>query len=139
MRLLRLNSATDEEFGPVWDIYRASFPENGQRSLEEQFALFDKTNYSLLACKKENVMGMMSVWNLEGFDFIEHFAIDEKYRNLGCGKEVMLMRSGAYPTVLEVPPESPAVSFFERCGFHKCQFEYFQPPGKRKSPMLVRF
>ena len=135
---MRVHSATDEEFGAVWDIYRSSFPADGQRSLEEQFKLFDKSNYSLLAIKKENVMGMMSVWNLYNFDFIEHFAMDEKYRNLGCGKEVMLMRSEACPTLLEVPPDSPAVKFFERCGFRTAPFEYLQPPGARKIPVKLQ-
>lgn len=138
MRLLKIESAIDEDFGPVWDIYRSSFPPDGQRSLEEQFALFERKEYSLYALKKDAIMGLMGVWSLYGFDFIEHFAVDEKYRSLGCGAQAMMLRNGAYPTVLEVLPQSRAVKFFERCGFRVCEFDYLQPAGMRKRPVKLQ-
>lgn len=83
--------------------------------------------------------------------FVEHFAVDEHYRNGGIGAKLLqeLLEILAVPTVLEVePPEAELpqrrIKFYERNGFVLNPYDdYVQPAlsdvGKELPLMIMTY
>lgn len=114
-----------------------SFPETERRDLVqiEQY-LGTKENFWLFVIlKDENPCGVLIAWDLPGFIFIEHFAIDPNYRNQGLGTFCLqeLVHSWKKPIVLEVeyPDDDLSrrrINFYTRMQFLLWNKIYFQPP-----------
>ena len=82
-------------------------------------------------------VGFVTVWELNGFDFIEHFVIYENYRNQGLGAKTLdLLKSRGKTLVLEAELaiddfQKRRVAFYQRCKFVKNSFAYIQPPYRQ--------
>ena len=119
-------------------IYHSSFPPEERRDFDKFLELMyhnDKfTVYAIL--KDEMHIGFITVWELDGFSYVEHFAIDEAHRGGGTGQKsiMMLLEKTGRPFILEVEPpvgemEVRRINFYKRCGFIlNDETEYFQPP-----------
>lgn len=135
------------EFQKIWEICESSFPPDERRTKERQELLFRDPRYSLLAVSSEGrIIGFLSSWDLGGFTFIEHFAVEEGSRGRGLGRRTLgEFLKGKGKVILEVERPSSAarerrISFYEKEGFALNGSDYIQPPygpGKRPVPMLL--
>ncbi len=141
-------------------LYFESFPEEERRpwtDIERRVDSGDPFfNFYVLQHKGANI-GFLTIWNLPGNIYVEHFAIFDNCRGGGFGAEVVrrLAVEGesrpeglpAKPVLLEVElPESSElaarrVGFYERNGLRSLDdVPYFQPPyadGLPDVPMML--
>lgn len=137
------------EFAGVYGIMEKSFPDDERRNKKEQRALLDEEGYTIyiLPDEDDSIKGFIAVWQFEDFGYIEHFAVDEKYRCMGLGS-VMLseaVKKLGKMVCLEVEPPcggmtARRVGFYERNGFVLNDYPYIQPafsPEKKAIPLKI--
>lgn len=131
------NPMPRERYTRLYEIMEYSFPKNERRDLEEQFGEFQKPFFrSLVHEANGSIAGFMNYWQLDGFVYLEHFAVARELRGKGLGKALMneLCARTNCPIILEAePPElnetaARRVDFYKRLGFHINTYEYYQPP-----------
>lgn len=95
--------------------------------------------------------GLLNLWTLEGFDYVEHLATLPALRGNGLGKRILQHLTGhtERPVVLEVEPPTNElairrIGFYKRCGFKLWERQrYMQPPYSEGLPavplMLMAF
>lgn len=138
MRLTAIKT-THPHYPFVEELFLAAFPESERRPVEAQRLNVDGNArfrcYLLTEDDDERPLGFITVWELDGFYYAEHFAIAPTLRNGGYGSRVMqhLLAQLDRPLVLEVEvPEDELtrrrVAFYERQGFRICDKDYVQPP-----------
>lgn len=123
-----------EDFNEVYSQMEESFPVCERRSYSEAKAVLSNQDYKLYHieedCKK---IGFISIWQLNGFNFVEHFAIYSQFRNLGYGaKSLDFAKKQWAKLVLEAEPAITEIAkrrltFYKRNGFCENQFKYMQP------------
>ncbi|HAH22441.1 MAG TPA: GNAT family N-acetyltransferase [Prolixibacteraceae bacterium] len=129
-------------------MYIDSFPSNERREWEELQKLVEHPHFNIhQVFIDQKSIGLISIWNLLNFTFIEHFAIEESFQGKGVGSQVIMqiIEGKTTKVVLEVeePTDEPSrrrITFYERLGFSVCESNYFQPPyamGKDKVKMLL--
>lgn len=135
-----------KDFEPFYQILQESFPPDELRSRQEHYHLFSCPVYKVYArYEKGQLLGFLTVWDLEQVAFIEHFAVAAPYRNRGLGAQ-LLEALGAVlgkPLCLEAElPETEIASrrlgFYQRNGFTVNPQPYMQPalePGKNPVPL----
>lgn len=117
------------------NIYHYSFPSDERREWDNLMKLTHHQNFNLHSILHNNVpIGLITLWKLPEFIFIEHFAIDKTFRGKGIGSEVLneLKKEVSAKIILETeePDTKPAmrrINFYKRLGFHLCQEDYYQP------------
>ncbi|OAV64335.1 hypothetical protein Barb6XT_02842 [Bacteroidales bacterium Barb6XT] len=118
-------------------IYTLSFPETERRDFPLLLNLLkDTPRFTLYALLKAgNCAGFLSTWQLEGFTYIEHFAIAFSQRNSGTGTAALqqFLRNCPTSVILEVEPPTDSltcrrISFYNRLGFQLSPVPYKQPP-----------
>ena len=142
-----LKIINEKDFPQVFAIIEQSFPEDERRPLEEQQALFSEPRYSVYVLGEEKIKAFIACWEFEDFIFIEHFAVDKNFRNLGIGSLILnkFLSMQEKRVCLEVePPETEIakrrIDFYIRNGFFLNEYDYFQPPiskGKKAIPLMV--
>lgn len=145
-----LRKMADNEFDKVYSIIEKSFPVDEYRPYEEQMELLKHPKYTVYVLPEdtgEGIRAFIAVWQFNSFAFIEHFAVDPKYRNNGLGsiilKEISAMLSCFI--CLEVEPEDTdfakrRIEFYKRNGFILNNYPYHQPPiskGKKEIPLML--
>lgn len=143
---------TDVSYAFVENLLHESFPEEERRDDDMQRYNTDNnplfTAY-LITDDAENI-GLITLWKLSGFLYVEHLATSPSVRNKGYGKMIMqalLHDFSDYTIVLEVElPEDDLskrrIGFYERNGFKLCHKPYMQPPyrsGGTPIPMHVMY
>ena len=134
----RLNVNDVVALEEVRRIYELSFPIDERREFASLVELLkSKRNFSLEAiCRGDDVIGMLTSWQLNEWRYIEHFAIDASMRGQGVGRSVLktfLMQQSS-PVVLEVEPPVDdwsvrRVAFYRSLGFElHSNYKYVQPP-----------
>lgn len=138
-----------EDFDQVYDLMRQSFPENEYRSYEKQRALLTERAYSIyiLYSEKREVIAFLSSWDFEHFTYIEHFALNPRYRGGGIGTRLLEEFVNNVESVVCLEVEMPEnvmaqrrIQFYERNGFFLNDFPYYQPPlglGKDSIPLRI--
>lgn len=124
-----------DDFDAFWRILCEAFPESEHRSREAHRALLDNPRYRLYFIRENGrIQGFWGLWTLDGFNYIEHIALDSSCRGKGTGTRIFeaLFRSGEQPLILEVErPETEEagrrIAFYERLGLHLNRFDYVQP------------
>jgi hypothetical protein len=117
-------------------IYEEAFPPDERRDWRHMSDLLNNTSYSLRGIYyQQKLIGLISIWNLQEFRFIEHFAIRDYERGKGFGSKVIqqIISESAVPVILEVEEPNTEIArkridFYERLDFLVCEAEYFQPP-----------
>lgn len=131
------NPMPRELFTQLFEIMEYSFPRDERRDFEDHFAEFTKPPFRSLVWEENgSIAGFMNYWQLNGFVYLEHFAVAKELRGHGLGSKLMekLREVTNCPIVLEVePPElseaaAHRISFYKRLGFHLNEYEYYQPP-----------
>lgn len=127
----------------VREMYESAFPDDERREWVQLFTLITNPAYRFnLIFDEQILIGLISVWNLNEFIFIEHFTIRNKERGKGFGTEVIRqIISKEMPVILEVeePLSEMAIKrirFYERLHFSVSQGEYFQPPYSKDKQMV---
>ncbi len=143
MEKIRIKNIKDDYFEDFWRIYENSFPANERRFLGEQNEVLKDEDYFLHVVIKDNqVVGFLSFWDMEEFYFFEHFAIDERFRGLGYGKQVFsLFLKDRKNIVLEIEKINDHISqkrfeFYQKFGFIKNEHKHFQVEFRKKSKPL---
>lgn len=129
------------DFSSASAIYHEAFPPEERRPWDEIAA--GSHGLALLGVYAgDEFAGLMTIWRFDGFQYIEHFAIDNRLRGSGAGSEALgqALKSGVdagLPTVLEVEPAeddeaasqaSRRIRFYERAGLKVVDRGYVQPP-----------
>ena len=128
--------------------YNDSFPPVERRDFSLLREFIDAKPHFEVFCllRDDQYVGFITGWQLDGFVFAEHFAIDEAFRNGGVGAQAMdsFIAAHSMPVVLEVELPSDSLSkrrigFYERLGFRLDNHEYFQPPySEGDQPLELR-
>jgi len=129
-------------------IYEEAFPPDERRNWHQLAELLTNPIFSLNGIYQEQqLIGILLIWNLDDFSFIEHFAIRDSMRGNGFGSQVIqqLIMQISNPVILEVeePFTSDAlkrITFYKRLNFSLFDGEYYQPPysdEKNKVKMLL--
>ena len=137
-----------EYFSRVFEIIEYSFPKTEHRSLNEHFAEFKKDTFrSMVLDDGGMIMGFMNFWELDGFIYLEHFAVAKDLRGQGLGTYLMdELKKISGTIILEAePPEQSEiaarrVSYYKRLGFFLNRYKYFQPPysdGEQPLPLSI--
>lgn len=138
------------EFEQVYRIMEASFPPDEHRPYEEQQELLDNSNYQIYVAKETDnsleIQGFMAVWRFDGLGFIEHFAVDNKYRNSGLGsrmlQEINEHLTGRICLEVELPDNEISkrrIAFYQRNGLYYNDYPYIQPAiSKGRNPIPLR-
>lgn len=133
-----------DELADLWQIYTEAFPECERRNFKQQQEVLKNPNYQVKPVYKDNALvGFYAYWNLDSFIFLEHFAINRKYRGRGYGSRVIkgLTKKTSRRIILEVErPETPSaekrIRFYQRMGFKLHPYRYHQPPYQPKQPVV---
>lgn len=137
-------------------LLHSAFPEAERRDDLEQREQTD--HHPLFHCylvtdtdgkTEEQPVGLVTVWRLEGFSYVEHLATSATVRNQGYGRRILeaLRKEVQGLLILEVEPPTNEMSrrrigFYRRCGFSLCELPYLQPPyrkGDHPFPLLLMF
>lgn len=131
------SSITKEEFDEIFKLMQKSFPESEYRPYEQQFKLLKVKEYKILTQYdgSGNLKAFAAIWDFPKFLFVEHLAVNPIYRGGGIGTKIMkdLIKSCNKRVILEIEPPQNEISikrlqFYERLGFHICNYEYYQKP-----------
>ena len=127
------------------DILTKSFPSDEYRDLKElKYYNKQKDNFICYTIMSEKFdIGIIHYWDFKAFIYIEHFAIEKKFRNKKLGTKVLqkFIQKVKKNIVLEVePPEDKLsqkrIEFYTRIGFNLYPKKYIQPPYKSASKSL---
>lgn len=144
----------EKNLGDLIDLYESAFPKRERRDREALKEMIgSRKNMNLFSIQREKELaGFIIAWELDGFTFIEHFAIFDQMRGGGIGKAVIDKVSEQFPgtIILEVEPlksrepqerqESQKeaditkrrIEFYRRAGFEIITKEYIQPPYREE-------
>lgn len=133
------NPASDETFESIYSLLASSFPPIERRTKAGQKSLLTDERYCVTAAYSDNsLIGFITNWNLDGFSFIEHFAVDGTLRGMGLGGKILEYAKLTFPSPLILEVELSGYSaqadrridFYKRHGFSLNGYDYFQPPLK---------
>ncbi|HSV88605.1 MAG TPA: GNAT family N-acetyltransferase [Bacteroidales bacterium] len=121
---------------PIKDLYLSAFPAHERRTFEgfrQQVEGMEGCAVNVIATP-ETVVGFFILWDFENFGFIEHMAIEARYRGQKLGQKVLhnIAKGCNKPIILEVEPpidedSRRRISFYIRNGFQLLDIPYVQP------------
>ena len=129
-------SMSEKMLGKVYGLMQRSFPKDELRTYAEQKRLFSLPCFDMTVLENfTEIIGFISVWDLDGFRYVEHLAVSAKHRGMGYGSKILKDYMSSHPSeryVLEVEPPRDEVSkkrveFYEKLGFTLNDYEYIQP------------
>lgn len=121
----------------VYQIFEEAFPIAELRLYEVMKQLYVEELLKIYVLKQANeIVGALSIWELDCFVYVEHFAVSAKLRGQGLGSFFLKEVKALYPKqqiVLEVEKpiqeiEKRRVEFYQRNDFILSSFDYIQPP-----------
>lgn len=136
-------------------LYESAFPEDERRDTAAWRALCEGGGGRFSPYEIQTAdgcpAGILTAWRLDGFLYIEHFAVRSALRGGGLGAEALGLftaRAAAerLPVVLEVEPAGSTpmadrrIAFYRRQGFSTLSPSYLQPayrPGGRPLPLTL--
>ena len=139
-----------KDFDKVYEIMELSFPRDEFRPYDGQKALLNEDTYQIYVLMDENndiVKGLITVWEYDSLAFVEHLAVNPKYRNSGLGslilKEISEYLGKMMCLEVELPETDIAsrrIGFYERNGYYLNEYPYIQPAladGQDSVPLLI--
>ncbi|MDR2549535.1 MAG: GNAT family N-acetyltransferase [Desulfobulbus sp.] len=122
----------------IWPLMEEAFPACERRTLAQHRQAAANPLYRLEPIRSgEAFAGFLGCWHVEEYLFVEHFALEKRFRGSGLGTSALkyLVNQGR-PVVLEVEPpkgfdaatvENRRIRFFEQSGFVRQPYSYYQP------------
>ncbi len=145
--MIRFENVNEKTFSAVYEKMCAAFPFEERRDFTDQEeCLNDKRFCFFEIYDNDAAVGFISLWNLNGFVFIEHLAIDADKRSGGYGSKAVELVKETYkkPVILEAEaPETEQqikrIRFYDRLGFKVNDYPYEQPSyhGGEGVPLLI--
>lgn len=137
-----------DEFEQLYALMDESFPPAEIRDFKGQQMLLDKPDYSVYVLRENGeILAFFAEWVNKKYRFVEHLAVNEKYRSQGLGSKTLQAYNAlsSKPVILEVePPEDEIqrrrIKFYERNGFHLSSYSYIQPvinEGHEQVPLVL--
>ena len=141
----RITDTSEPIYRWIEALLTEAFPEEERRDNNKQSELINtREDFHCNLLEEDGVaVGLMNYWALNGFVFLEHFAVDSSKRNGGFGQKALntLKEEVHFPIILEA--EEPhddlskrRIGFYERQGFELLDIEYFQPPYRKEDGYL---
>ena len=139
IKLKRINTA-HEHYPFVEALMQTAFPLQERRNAELQREYTDsKPHFHTYVIIEENApIGLLTYWELDGFHYIEHFAIHEQNRNKGYGEQVLGLLQERIKGMIVLEAEEPTdeitrrrIGFYQRKGFVMQDIHYQQPPYRK--------
>ena len=136
IKLQRINTS-HEHYPFVEELMQTAFPQQERRNADLQREYTDnKPHFHTHIILNANLpIGLITIWELESFHYIEHFAIHENYRNKGYGQKVMKLIINGIQGMIVLEAEEPydditcrRIRFYQRQGFVLHDVPYQQPP-----------
>ena len=128
----------EKEFDEIYIQMQENFPLEERRDYQDAKAVLSNPDFNIFhIIMGQDKIGFISLWELNGFKFIEHFVIYSKYRKLGYGaKALSLARQKWGALVLESEPPITQMAirrlaFYARNGFCQNPVKYFQPSYRK--------
>ena len=121
-----LTKLNGKDFDKVFTILEESFPKDEYRTYEKQKALLDDARYTIyIIPDRDEVKAFIAVWQFDDFAFVEHFAVNQAYRNQGLGSIILQEVMKKLPCMICLEVELPEtdfakrrIGFYERNGIH---------------------
>lgn len=147
---LTLQEVLPEEFDAVYDVLERNFVLQERRERKQARIFLQQRRYTLYhICDADLRVGFISLWELDGFTFAEHFVIYECSRNRGYGSRALQAVCRMCGTVV-LEAEHPdkgmrgrRIAFYQRNGFCINDYPYLQPPyregGEAVSLLLLSY
>ena len=137
-----------EEFDRAYGLLEVSFPLDEYRPYAAQKALLQQPRYELWQMEESGELkALAAVWDIGEWLFVEHLAVDPRWRNRGIGSLFLreLAAACGKPLCLEVElPENDLarrrIGFYQRNGFVFNDYPYEMPalaPGQRPVPLRI--
>lgn len=136
MELTRIQT-NDKRYIEAEALMESAFPATERRPADQQREYTEENMlfHPHIIWDNHAFIGILNYWILNGFVYIEHFAIVPELRKRGYGKRALrcLMADTTLPIVLEAEPPTDETSkrriaFYEQQGFTLWEREYIQPP-----------
>lgn len=143
-----IDNPTPDEEKLLHEIYTISFPPEERRPWQNMFEGKKSVDCpELFAIELKDLVedsikiaGLITLWNLDGVKYVEHFAISPSMRSLGLGQKVLSLINGVMILEVEPPEISPEaerrIEFYHRNGFNLSDIDYIQPPYAPDLPEL---
>lgn len=146
MRTAKMLNPNSKRFSQAWRLYTSVFPSNERRPRHQLVGLLKNPQYYFAQVTEGNrLVGLLGLWKLPGFVFIEHMAIQKSRRDRGIGSSLLQKILQENPrVVLEVEPpqteeQKRRIRFYERLGFQLNSYAYIQPTySPQKKPVRLR-
>lgn len=132
---IRLVPIKPDEFENIYAEMEKAFPECEMRTPENAREILNKKEYTVYGLVSDgNKVGFLTVWEMPGFVFAEHFVIYKSCRNRGYGSNALKAAQEMFGKMVleaETPDTDIArrrLDFYKRNGFCINEFRYVQPP-----------
>ncbi|MDR2409999.1 MAG: GNAT family N-acetyltransferase [Bacteroidales bacterium] len=150
IKLNRITNQDDNTAKAAILIYENAFPIEEKRPIEKHIKLM-KENLLFrfyAAMKGEKIIGMIVLWELNDFTYLDYLAVSQDYRNRGYGKLIVKQLQQLYNGLIVLEVEMPdnnnlarrRIKFYTQLGFNLLDFPYFMPKynnPKEPFPMLL--
>lgn len=126
----------NKDFEDAFKIMEEAFPPHEMRTYEGQKILLSEKEYRLLVKrnKDDEMVAFITAWEFDDFTFVEHLAIDHKFRGLGIGTKFLkdFIKNHNKPVILEVEPGITEtairrINFYKSLGFYLNDYYHVQP------------
>lgn len=127
----------NKNFEDAFKIMEEAFPPYEMRTYEGQKALLSEKEYRLIVKRNPDgeMLAFITAWEFDNFSFIEHLAINRKFRGHGIGTNFLkdFIKTHNNPVILEVEPGTTPIAqkrikFYEFIGFYLNDYPHRQPP-----------
>ncbi len=113
-----------------------AFDPSELRAYEWMKDIYDQKKFKIYGYINNNqLLGVITLWEFDDYNYIEHFAVDENYRGEGIGSQMIedMKELCHKPIVLEVEEivddtTRNRVHFYEKHEFQLSSYLFIQPP-----------
>lgn len=130
------------------ELFESAFPDEERppfRQIEDRESA--NFHFDVVSIDEDEPIGIITYWIFDDFAYIEHFAIDQEFRNKGMGKACMLDFMMLHPDQVVLEIERPVteqaehrMEFYTDLGFTQNPQDYVQPSYYKNElavPMIV--
>lgn len=125
-----------EEFDEIYNMIVESFPTHEIRDYQKQKDMLNNDKFNIYIMKDNgNIKGFISIWDIDDYGFIDHFAVSSKFRNEGLGGKILKEVKDIINSEIFLEVDKPCddinkrrIGFYERNGYFLNPFEYILPP-----------
>ena len=142
-----LIKATEKDLHLIYSEIENSFIPDERRDFEGMRNVFENEDFTVYHLNEGGTnVGFITLWHFEDFEFAEHFAVYEPFRNKGYGSAALnVLKTSFKRLVLEAEPPTGEIqqrrlAFYKRNGFTENEKEYMQPAyrkGGKEVPLVI--